>query len=180
MKNYSFQLEPTKENIYESLSNDTLGINNWINKCVNVLLNMENSIIAFDAEWGNGKTFLAKQIQMIINEKWEISSGKKNESDFEFFKNLAFSNINESSYYAIYYNAWENDNANDPICSFLFYLLKILDKKISSNKLENIGKNLIKNVINKLSLGWITLSQEGQESIFEKALSFSRAISYST
>lgn len=171
MANFSLQIEPTYDNVFKSLKNNTLGNNSWINKCLNVLLKMDNSIIAFDADWGNGKTFLAKQFQMIINEKWDMLFNQRSESEFNNIKELNFKDIIDDSYYAIYYNAWEYDNENDPIASFLYYLLKILKKKIQSESLNNVMTNFVKNVIEKISFGWIKVSEEGEENTIEKVLS---------
>lgn len=171
MANFSLQIEPTDDNVYESLKNNTLGNNSWINKCLNILLKMDNSIIAFDANWGNGKTFLAKEFQMIINEKWEMLFNQRSESEFNNIKNLNFKDIIDDSYYAIYYNAWEYDNENDPIASFLYYLLKILNKKIQTNTFKNISSNFVKNVIEKISFGWLKIIEEGEENTIEKVLS---------
>ena len=171
MANFSLQIEPIDDNVYKSLKNNTLGNNSWINKCLNVLLKMDNSIIAFDADWGNGKTFLAKQFQMIINEKWDMLFNQRSESEFNNIKELNFKDIIDDSYYAIYYNAWEYDNENDPIASFLYYLLKILNKKIQTNTFKSISSNFVKNVIEKISFGWIKISEEGEENTIEKVLS---------
>lgn len=171
MANFSLQIEPTNDNVFKSLKNNTLGNNSWINKCLNVLLKMDNSIIAFDADWGNGKTFLAKQFQMIINEKWDMLFNQRSDSEFNNIIELNFKNIIDDSYYAIYYNAWEYDNENDPIASFLYYLLKILKKKIQSESLNNVMTNFVKNVIEKISFGWIKVSEEGEENTIEKVLS---------
>ena len=171
MANFSLQIEPTTYNVYQSLLNNTLGNNRWISKCLKVLLKMDNSIIAFDADWGNGKTFLAKQFQMIINEKWEKKYNQRNDTNFNIIPELNFKDIIDDSYYAIYYNAWEYDNENDPIASFLYYLLKILNKKIQTETFNNVMSNFIKNVIEKISFGWIKVSEEGQENTIEKVLS---------
>ena len=171
MANFSLQIEPTDDNVYESLKNNTLGNNSWINKCLNILLKMDNSIIAFDANWGNGKTFLAKEFQMIINEKWEMLFNQRSESEFNNISDLNFKDIIDDSSYAIYYNAWEYDNENDPIASFLYYLLKILNKKIQTNTFKNISSNFVKNVIEKISFGWIKVSEEGEDNTIEKVLS---------
>lgn len=171
MANYSLQIEPNDNNVYESLKNDTLGNNKWIHKCLNILLTMDNSIVAFDACWGNGKKFLAKQLQMIINEKWDMGYNNKKDSNFSFIRELDFDNINSDSYFAIYYNAWEYDNENDPVASFLYYLLKMLNKSIPTNKFKNIATNLVKNVIEKLSNGWIKLNSDGATNNIEKVLS---------
>ena len=80
MSNYSLATEPNESNIKEALQNDLLSTNSWLNKCLNVLLNMDDSIVAIDAKWGNGKTYVAKQMQEIINEKWMLQAGKQQTS----------------------------------------------------------------------------------------------------
>lgn len=171
MANYSLQIEPTIDNVYKSLKGNLLGNNKWIKNCLNILLTMDNSIVAFDAGWGNGKTFLAKQFQMIINEKWDMNYTNREVSEYNDIHELDFKNIINNSYYAIYYNAWEYDNENDPISSFLYYLLKMLNKRVPTDKVRKISSNLIKNVIEKLSLGWVKLSDEGKENTIENVLS---------
>lgn len=171
MANFSLQIEPTESNVYESLVNDTLGNNSWINKCLNILLQMDNSIVAFDGDWGNGKTFLAKQFQMIINEKFNMKLNGKTQSQFNNINGLDFENIIENSCYAIYYNAWEYDNDNDPVSSFLYYLLKKLNKEINNSKFKKVAVNLIKNVIEKASSGWIKIDEDGKKNTIEDVLS---------
>lgn len=171
MSKYSLSLEPTNENIKESLNEDVLGLNEWISKCLNVLLDMEDSIVAIDAKWGNGKTFIAKQMQMIINEKWELQAGKKTQSDLSKVPNLDFNELPLDSYYAIYYNAWEYDNENDPMVSFIYYLLKMLNKNIKSSQYLEMAKSFILNVVNKISNGWIKINTESKENDVEKILS---------
>ncbi len=171
MANFSLQIEPTESNAYESLVNDTLGNNSWINKCLNILLQMDNSIVAFDGDWGNGKTFLAKQFQMVINEKFNMKLNGKTQRQFNNINGLDFENIIENSCYAIYYNAWEYDNDNDSVSSFLYYLLKKLNKEINSSKFKKVAVNLIKNVIEKASSGWIKIDEDGKKNTIEDVLS---------
>lgn len=47
----------------------------------------------------------------------------------------------------------------------------MLNKKVPTDKIKNISSNLIKNVIEKLSLGWVKLSDEGKENTLETVLS---------
>lgn len=105
MANYSLQIEPTIDNVYKSLKGNLLRNNKWINNCLNILLTMDNSIVTFDAGWGNGKTFLAKQFQMIINEKWDMNYTNRTVSEYNDIPELDFKNIINNSYFAIYYNA---------------------------------------------------------------------------
>ena len=126
MSNYSLATEPNESNIKEALQNDLLSTNSWLNKCLNVLLNMDDSIVAIDAKWGNGKTYVAKQMQEIINEKWMLQAGKQQKSYLSQVSSLYFDNLPLASSFAIYYNAWEYDNDNNPMASFLYFLLKCI------------------------------------------------------
>lgn len=171
MSSYSLATEPNEKNIKEALQNDLLNTNGWLNKCLNVLLNMDDSIVAIDAKWGNGKTFVAKQMQEIINEKWMLQAGKQENSYLSNVPSLYFNKLPFSSSFGIYYNAWEYDNDNNPMASFLYFLLKELNKKIGSSGFKSIAINLIKNVIEKLSKGWIEISKDGQKSNLEDVLS---------
>lgn len=171
MSNYSLATEPNENNIRETLENDLLNTNGWLNKCLSVLLQMDDSIVAIDAKWGNGKTFVAKQMQEIINEKWMLQAGKKEESYLSNIPSLKFGKLPFASSYAIYYNAWEYDNDNHPMASFLYFLLKELNKKIGLSNFQIIASNLIRNVIEKLTEGWVKISKESQKSNLEDVLS---------
>lgn len=171
MSNYSLATEPNESNIKEALQNDLLSTNSWLNKCLNVLLNMDDSIVAIDAKWGNGKTYVAKQMQEIINEKWMLQAGKQQKSYLSQVSSLYFDNLPLASSFAIYYNAWEYDNDNNPMASFLYFLLKELNKKIGSSNFEKIASSFIKNVIEKLTDGWIKISKDVQKSNLEDVLS---------
>ncbi len=171
MSNYSLATEPNEKNIKKSLQNDLLNTHGWLYKCLNVLLNMDDSIVSIDAKWGNGKTFVAKQMQEIINEKWMLQAGQQQKSYLSNVTSLDFDELPLASSFAIYYNAWEYDNDNNPMASFLYFLLKELNKKIGSSNFQKIASNLIKNVIEKLSDGWIKISKDGQKSNFEDVLS---------
>ena len=131
---------------------------------------MDDSIVVIDAKWGNGKTFVAKQMQEIINEKWMLQAEKREKSYLSNIPDLCFDKLPLTSSYAIYYNAWEYDNDNNPMASFLYFLLKELNRKIGSSDFKKIARNLIKNVIEKLSDGWVKISKDDQKSNLEEVL----------
>ena len=167
MSNYSLSIAPTKENIKDSIYNDILGNNKWISDFLTLFLSTDDSIIALNGKWGSGKTFLAKKMQEIINYKFNSQLGIEN----DIFINNAFKNLNSDSCFAIYYNAWEYDNENNPIVSFLYYLLKTLGHKIHSDKFKQIIENFISNVVEKISCGWVKIKSDGKKSNLEEVLS---------
>lgn len=147
---YSLSIDPTEENLIKSLNDDILGLNIWINRCLNVFSKMDNSIITIDAKWGNGKTFIAKQMEFLINSKLNAEFGNA-DVELNNIKNLNFAEIPLKSSCAIYYNAWEYDNDNNPIVSFLYFLLKILNKRFNTLNFHAVANGLIKNVIEKIT-----------------------------
>ena len=60
----------------------------------------------------------------------------------------------------------------NPICSFLYYLLKMLNKKIvpKGDKFNHILESIIKNVIEKISDGWIKFNEGDKQNTLEKVL----------
>lgn len=167
---YSLSIDPTEENLIKSLNDDILGLNIWINRCLNVFSKMDNSIIAIDAKWGNGKTFIAKQMEFLINSKLNAEFGNA-DVELNNIKNLNFAEIPLKSSYAIYYNAWEYDNDNNPIVSFLYFLLKILNKRFNTLNFHTVANGLIKNVIEKITDGWLKIDSNPNKNDIEKILS---------
>ena len=170
MPSYSYSIESTEDNIKKALQEDLLSRNKWISKCLNLFLDMENTIIALNGKWGSGKTFIVREMIEIINEKLESSRNNDYHSYLKDIRYLGFSQIPDTCSFAIYYNAWEYDNDNNPMVSFLYYLLKLLNKRIKTSKFKGIIKNIIINVIEKLSDGWIELKNDANLDELEKAL----------
>ena len=70
-------LNPTEENIRETLLNDQLGRNEELRQFVRLLNSIDgNCTIALDGDWGSGKTFFVKQAQMIIDSFNEYKNKK--------------------------------------------------------------------------------------------------------
>lgn len=103
-------------------------------KFINFLFSTEESIIALDSKWGNGKTFICKQAITIINELHaQINQDVPNKDEY---LDIPYDSLMFNSSYSVYYNAWENDNDNDPMISFLYYLIKKLDFKFTCDKFK--------------------------------------------
>lgn len=61
-------LLPTEDNLVEALYNDTIDRNKDLVYFYKILQALEKGMsIAIDGKWGSGKTFFAKQMQLIIN-----------------------------------------------------------------------------------------------------------------
>lgn len=168
MINYS--LEPNENNIKETLIKDKLNRNKWISKLLRFILDMSNSIIAIDGKWGSGKTFVAKQMIEIINEKLNMLNNEDNSSYLKEALNLNFVQIQTTSSFAIYYNAWEYDNDNDPMKSFLYYLLIYLNRQFKSSRFNGIIRNLLLNLVDKISNGFIKIQKDDSPSEIEEAI----------
>lgn len=62
-----YELEPTFENVAETLLNDTLKRNNYLYKFYDLLKCINSSCsICLDGAWGSGKTFFCETSSTII------------------------------------------------------------------------------------------------------------------
>lgn len=111
----------------------------------------ENFTIFINGNWGTGKTFLVKQIYILLtyyNEyiKEELK-GYNTQLDQvlqkDYFKDLQL----KKNFVPIYYNAWNNDSHIDPINSIIFNIIKEHDilkdyQKESSDVIDKIASVL--------------------------------------
>ena len=82
-------LDPTEENIRETLLNDQLGRNEELRQFVRLLNSIDgNCTIALDGDWGSGKTFFVKQAQMIIDSFNEYKNKKAISVEESGFENM--------------------------------------------------------------------------------------------
>lgn len=124
-------LNPTEENIRETLLNDQLGRNEELRQFVRLLNSIDgNCTIALDGDWGSGKTFFVKQAQMIIDSFNEYKNKKaiseKDEENIKMVKDK-FSDLGIKLQATAYYDAWENDNEDDPLLSILYSIISTAD-----------------------------------------------------
>ncbi|MBO6204043.1 MAG: hypothetical protein J6O13_10975 [Selenomonas sp.] len=108
--------EPTSENILCSIEENPLERNGYLKNFIQGLSNAEGGVcIALDGHWGSGKTFFVKQAQSVIEQKAEtaLEYAEKYRLDKEQLKKLI----------PIYYDAWRNDDCNDPLLSIVYTIL---------------------------------------------------------
>ena len=123
-----------------------------------ILNSIEDSCsIAIDGRWGSGKTFFVHQVKMFLDANNDFLHGMNEEDKESIISEWKLLHKNcEPEYQAqisVYYDAWENDNDEDPVLSLIYTILKNVDAdfsipsdadfmKIASNVLEFFtGKN---------------------------------------
>ena len=148
MRKYELQFDD--ESIKDTIHSNTLNRNDKLFNLIRLLNSMnENHIISIDGSWGSGKTFFIKQLMYL----------KSNHNDCAFIKQDIHDTITEfdKKYILVYYNAWENDDHNDPLESIIYNLLNILPKYsdtfIDGTELFDLIKKSWMNFIEVSSLG---------------------------
>lgn len=127
----SCELLPNFDNLFETFVDNAIGRNRDVWDFCRILDSIEGTYcIALDGQWGSGKTFFAKQVKMILD---AINPNVKNEEMGEEKEQHVQSVCNSLSggHYAemqpqvcVYYDAWKNDNDNDPILSIVYSILQ--------------------------------------------------------
>lgn len=119
-------LQPTPENIVQTFRADALGRNEDIFAFVDLLKSIKsNYSIALDGTWGSGKTFFVKQLVMFLDVYTDNQSSVYKDSFQEIRRYLnSDGNYEPQKIHAVYYDAWANDNDDDPILSIIFNILQ--------------------------------------------------------
>lgn len=146
-------LEPTEDNLKETFLNDHIGRNEELVYFIKMLLDIPcGSTIALNGDWGCGKTFFVKQVKMILdayNPNNDI--GELNESDLQDIQNH-FLNIQKNycvqydinRYATVYYDAWKNDNSDDPFLSLLYTIATRMNSNVPEDRFEVIKSTFSK------------------------------------
>lgn len=151
----SFVSKPTTQNLIDYYIEDHIGRNADIVAFIKVLETLdENTSIAIDSEWGNGKTFFVKQVKLILDifandkklalylqdyykEKYNLVFNVEDQKIFDELRmksNELWERLTQqkeiklkSKYISVYYDAWFNDNDDDPILSIIYNIIKSLN-----------------------------------------------------
>ncbi len=132
----AYDLQPTYENLLNTFTNDTIGRNSDVFHFIDILDNAEdNCSIALEGKWGSGKTFFVKQAKMVLDAHNDFLSNTC-EEDRKKIKNLRASFYRNSApelqpEVCVYYDAWENDNDDDPILSLVYTILHSTESDFS-------------------------------------------------
>lgn len=154
-------LEDTEENLLLTMESDAIGRNSELIDVLSFLDTIDgNYSIALDGEWGSGKTFLVKQIKILLEYfRKEQMDGDLNDETQERVRQIAeehFSDLNlEKTYASVYYDAWLYDDHPDALLSLVYSFIGEGDKKESlialltdyafGDKIKSIIKTVISN-----------------------------------
>lgn len=157
----SLDLTPTNENVYNSLINDSIGRGEFVRQFVKMLNAIEdNCTIALEGNWGSGKTFFVKQVKMVLdahNPNYQPVNGFLTEERRKAIKekcsefNTEDGSTELKPQLCVYYDAWQNDNDEDPILSLVYSIVKETgpDFSFKKNSTLNICSELINLVCDK-------------------------------
>lgn len=140
----SLDLTPTNENVYNSLINDSIGRGEFVRQFVKMLNAIEdNCTIALEGNWGSGKTFFVKQVKMVLdahNPNYQPVNGFLTEERRKVIKekcsefNTEDGSTELKPQLCVYYDAWQNDNDEDPILSLVYSIVKETGSDFSLSK----------------------------------------------
>ncbi|WP_405376329.1 P-loop NTPase fold protein [Pseudobutyrivibrio sp.] len=154
------------DNLADLLSKDSIGRNEHIISFIKLLCCVENkAVIALDGGWGAGKTIFTKQVKIILDSM--NSTSQLYESEIaKSIRAVWTEKIGEdeydslNSFSTVYYDAWSHDNADDPLLSLVYEIMKTgAGDKIGhnvdwTNILASIGEDItelkISNLIKEL------------------------------
>ncbi len=139
------EILPTSENVMKSFMNNSIGTNKSVCKFVTLLNSIENNYsIALEGMWGAGKTFFVKQVKMVLDAHNEYVKYKNDlpvsESEKEDIK-LKMSSFDKNELkpqITVYYDAWQNDNDDDPILSIIYTILQSIDSDFKLEETANV------------------------------------------
>lgn len=135
----SLELQPTYEILFETFIDDTIGRSKDVVSFADILNSIDDSCsIALDARWGAGKTFFIKQTKMALDAFNEFIPSH-DEDDNGLIRNYCdrIHRQNPMEYIpqvAVYYDAWANDNDEDPILSLVLSVLENINSYFSFNQ----------------------------------------------
>ncbi|USS92958.1 KAP family NTPase [Fructilactobacillus ixorae] len=142
-----FDLQPTTDNLKESIIHDTTGRNSNVFHFLEMLNSLNGPwSIAIDGKWGTGKTFFVKQCQIVLDIVNKNNEDNSEKQVIHEIINGKEGRIKKISYKTVYYDAWKNDSEEDPIISLTKSIVSadsIMDEKIRKGGIE-ILKNLVK------------------------------------
>lgn len=132
----AYDLKPTYENLFKTFTEDTIGRNADVFRFASILDSIDDSCsIALDGKWGSGKTFFIKQTKMVLDAHNEFiyTEDKINREKIVKVRTAHYRGepLVLQPQVCVYYDAWENDNDDDPILSLLYTIVQSVDTDFS-------------------------------------------------
>ena len=144
-------LEPTDYNLMETFINDQIGRNEEVVYFIKMLLELScGSSIALNGAWGCGKTFFTKQVKMVLDAYNPNNDyGELDDKNLESIRNHFISIQDQYNvkyeierYPTVYYDAWKNDDSQDPFISLLYAIATRFNSSVPTDRVKEI-KSLI-------------------------------------
>ena len=167
-------LQPTQENIKDSLIGNWLGRNKDISGLIKLLNSHENAMsLALNGDWGSGKTFFVLQTKMVLDALNPLT--EFNDTTIE--DTFSSTGKNEKNFVTVYYDAWSNDYDEDPIISLCLALMDTIGETPSSEHdiveilgsiLELISGRSFNSVFEKLKGKSLISQQEREQTLHQK------------
>lgn len=134
MNNYD--LKPTYENLLKTYEEDTIDRTEDVLRFVDILNSLDGGCsIALDGNWGSGKTFFVKQAKMVLdahNRFVDSEAAANRDQIIDIRKQYYGDTITElQPQVCVYYDAWSNDNDDDPLLSIVYTILNSVESDYS-------------------------------------------------
>lgn len=133
------ELPPTKGNLYKTFTEDTIGRSGDVIRFAKFLNDIDESLtVAINNSWGGGKTFFVKQVKMLIDVYNEHIKTDFSEHEVSTIKNCVKRYDDKNHEFqpqvCVYYDAWANDNDDDPILSLVYEIIQSAQSDFSFAK----------------------------------------------
>ena len=144
-------ISPTDQNIAQAFFDDVIQRKKYLAIfCGQIVKMQEATSLALDGRWGTGKTFFVKQAKLIMDAFNPFIS--QDDEELERVKKSIAPLVDTGTFesnpmYTVYYDAWENDDAADPLLSLIYSIAESIQSKAYLS--ENVSfKGLIEDVLN--------------------------------
>ena len=151
MKMKNLDLKLNEENINYVLKNNFINRNKYIDSFFKLINGIkENKIIALDGEWGSGKTWFVKSIEYLMKSD---ANNELNIVNKDILDNI------KDNYMTFYYNAWENDDAENAMLSLIY---KLINDSCMQKDEKEVGAipRLINTIIKFATNGAVDIKQD--------------------
>ena len=135
--------------ISDSLVNDSIGRNKYLFNFIKILSKIDGyQVIGLNGEWGSGKTFFVKQLEILLNvmtnydDEGNVINEEIRTNNLRCLKELKQEKLQSINFLitkpennfrslfedkmvnCLYFNAWEYDNNEDPILSIIYKIIR--------------------------------------------------------
>ena len=138
----TYEILPTDKNLVQTLIDDTIGRDSDVFRFVNILNSIDCSYsVALDGRWGSGKTFFVKQAKLVLdanNEHLAVMDADVRKKVLTSCQKFIPANSELQPQVCVYYDAWENDNDEDPVLSLIYTILTGINSDYSFSEGKDV------------------------------------------